>query len=173
MSPQIESFHLKSYSGLSRSQVVGDYIAHRRFRSVGERVVVAVQLLLRLKTTMVPLKSESLKIETLDGTHGARIIKLSGPLTLQTLFDFQQTARQEVTQPIVIDLTNVSYMDSGGLGSVLGVLASCQRTQRGFALVGLTERIRTLIEVSRVDGLLPCYDSLDAAESAVMRSGAS
>jgi anti-anti-sigma factor len=121
---------------------------------------------------MVPLRSESLKIETLDSTQGARIIKLSGPLTLQTLFDFQHMARQEVAKPIIIDLANVSYMDSGGLGSILGVLASCQRKRRGFALVGLTERIRTLIEVSHVDGLLPCFYSLEAAETAVMRSGA-
>jgi anti-anti-sigma factor len=97
-------------------------------------------------------------------------MKLSGQLTLQTLFDFQEMARQE-TKPIVVDLTGVSYMDSGGLGSVLGVFASCQRTRRGFALMGLTERVRTLIEVSRVDGLLPCFNSLDAAESAVMKSG--
>ena len=120
---------------------------------------------------MGPLRSDGLRIETSDGAQGARIIKLSGPVTIQTLFDFQQEARKEIAKPIVIDLTNVTYMGSGGLGSILGVLASCQRTQRGFALVGLSERIRTLIEVSRVDGLLPCFDSLDAAESAVRGSG--
>jgi anti-sigma B factor antagonist len=98
-------------------------------------------------------------------------MKLSGQLTLQTLFDFQEMARQE-TKPIVVDLTHVSYMDSGGLGSVLGVFASCQRTRRGFALMGLTERVRTLVEVSRVDGLLPCFNSLDEAESAVLKSSA-
>ena len=118
---------------------------------------------------MVPIRSENLKTETLDGGQGARIIKLTGPLTINTLFDFQQLARQELAKPIVIDLTGVPYMDSGGLGSVLGILASCQRTHRGFALTGLNERLRTLIEVSGVAGLLPSFDSLDAAESAVMK----
>jgi anti-anti-sigma factor len=117
-----------------------------------------------------PVRFEDLRIETTEGALGARIIKLSGPLTIQTLFDFQQAARQETTKAIVVDLVDVDYMDSGGLGSILGVFASCQRAKRGFALTGLSERIRTLFEVIRVDGLLPCFDSLEAAESAAMES---
>jgi anti-anti-sigma factor len=123
-----------------------------------------------LKGTVAQLRPESLKIETSDGAQGARIMKLSGQLTLQTLFDFQQAARQEGAKAVILDMTNLSYMDSGGLGSVLGLFASCQRTHRGFALMGLAERIRSLFEVSRVDGLLPCFDSLDAAESAAAKS---
>jgi anti-sigma B factor antagonist len=118
---------------------------------------------------VTPLRSEILKIETLDGTLGARVIRLSGQLTLHTLFEFQQTARQETERPIVVDMTNLSYMDSGGLGSILGMFASCQRTHRGFALTGVPERIRTLIEVSRLEGLLPSFESLAAAESAVLQ----
>jgi len=114
-------------------------------------------------------RSESLKIEILGGAKGSRILKLTGPLTLQTLFDFQQIARQDATKPIVVDLTNTSYMDSAGLGAILSVFASCQRTQRGFAVTGRSERIRTLFEVTHVDGVIPCFDSLDAAESAVVK----
>jgi anti-anti-sigma factor len=116
-------------------------------------------------------RSENLKVEKLDSARGARIVKLIGPLTLQTLFDFQQVVREESVKPIIIDLTDTSYMDSAGLGSILSVFASCQRTGRGFAVTGLSERIRTLFEVTKVTGILPCYDSLDAAESAVMKSG--
>ena len=113
-------------------------------------------------------RSESLTIELLDGALGARIMKLSGPLTLQTLFEFQHAARQEGTKPIILDIAGVPYMDSAGLGSVISVYVSCQRTNRGFALFGLSERIRTLLEVTHVNGLVPCFDALDAAEAAVM-----
>jgi anti-sigma B factor antagonist len=125
-----------------------------------------------LKDIVAQLRPENLKVETSDGTHGARIMKLSGQLTLHTLFEFQQAARQEGTKPIILDIAELTYMDSGGLGSVLGVFASCQRTQRGFAVTGLTERIRTLLEVSRVNELLPCFHSLEAAESAVAKHSA-
>ena len=118
---------------------------------------------------MTTPRSENLRIETLDGARGAWIIKLTGPLTLQTLFDFQQIVRKESIKPIVVDLADTSYRDSAGLGSILSVFASCQRTHRGFALSGLSERIRSLFEVTKVDGILPSFDSLDAAESAVMK----
>jgi anti-anti-sigma factor len=119
--------------------------------------------------TVNPGRTEALKIENLDGPSGSRIMKLTGPLTLQTLFDFQTAARVDTTKPIILDNSKVPYMDSAGLGCVISVFASCQRTGRGFAMIGLAERIRTLFEVTHVTGLIPCFDTLDAAEFAVLK----
>jgi len=116
---------------------------------------------------VTPSRSEDLKIETLTSPQGTRILKLTGPLTLQTLFDFQNVSRQEHTAPVILDINSVPYMDSAGLGSVISLFASCQRTNRGFALVGVSERIRTLFEVTHCDGLLPSYETMEAAEAAV------
>lgn len=118
---------------------------------------------------MTPRPPEALAIEFSDGANGSRIMKLTGALTLQTLFEFQAAARQDTSKPMVLDISGVPYMDSAGLGSVISLFASCQRTNRGFAIIGLTERIRVLFEVTHVDGLLPCFPSLEAAESAVTR----
>jgi anti-sigma B factor antagonist len=96
-------------------------------------------------------------------------MKLSGPLTLQTWFEFQAAGRQDTSKPMIVDISGVPYMDSAGLGSMISLFASCQRTKRGFGIVGLTERIRTLFEVTHVDGLLPCFASLEAAEAAVTK----
>jgi anti-anti-sigma factor len=126
-------------------------------------------MMARFVTSPMP---EALVIDFLNGAKGSKIMKLSGPLTLQTLFDFQTAARQDTAKPIILDITGVPYMDSAGLGSIISVFASCQRTNRGFGIVGLTERIRTLFEVTHVDGLLPCYPSLEAAESGVMGASA-
>ncbi len=105
----------------------------------------------------------------LDSPKGARVIKLTGPLTLKTLFDFQQISRTETLRPVIVDISSVPYIDSAGLGSVISLFASCQRTNRGFGIIGLSERIRTLFEVTHCDGLLPCFESLEAAEHAVMK----
>lgn len=118
---------------------------------------------------VTPSRSEDLKIEVVDTPRGARILKLTGPLTLKTLFDFQQVSRQEASHPIIVDIGAMPYMDSAGLGSVISVFASCQRTDRGFGIVGVSERIRTLFEVTHCDGLLPCYESIDAAETAIVK----
>jgi anti-sigma B factor antagonist len=110
---------------------------------------------------------QNLNIELLDSVSGARIIKLTGPLTIQTLFDFQDVARQQTEKPVIIEVTGVPYMDSAGLGAVVSVFTSCQRNGRSFGVTGLTDRIRTLFQVTRVDGLLPVFASLELAEAAV------
>jgi hypothetical protein len=43
----------------------------------------------------------------------------------------------------------------------------CQRTGRGFAISGVATRIRTLFAVTHVEGLPPCFDSVQAAEAAI------
>jgi anti-anti-sigma factor len=114
--------------------------------------------------------SQSLRIEATDSASGAKIFKLTGPLTIQNLYDFQNMVREETAKPIIVDISQVPYMDSAGLGCVVSAFTSCQRNQRAFGITGLTERIRTLFAVTHVDGLLPCFDSLEAAEASVKNS---
>jgi anti-sigma B factor antagonist len=106
-------------------------------------------------------------VETLESAAGARILKLIGSLTIQTPFDFQHAVREESVKPLVLDLSGVPYMDSAGLGCVISAYTTCQRDQRRFALAGISDRIRTLFKVTRVDGLIPCFDSLATAEASV------
>jgi anti-sigma B factor antagonist len=110
---------------------------------------------------------QNFDIELLDSTSGARIMKVTGPLTIQTLFEFQDVARRETEKSVIIDLTSVPYMDSAGLGSIVSVFTSCQRNGRSFAIIGLSDRIRTLFRITRVDGFLPCFTSLEQAEASV------
>lgn len=116
---------------------------------------------------MIPSRSEDFKIEILESPKGARILKLTGPLTLKTLFEFQDVSRQEHGAAVIMDIGDVPYMDSAGLGSIISVFASCQRTNRGFGIIGVSERIRTLFEVTHCDGLLPCFQTLADADAAV------
>jgi anti-anti-sigma factor len=118
---------------------------------------------------VTPSRSEDLKIEISESPKGARIYTLTGPLTLRTLFEFQTLSRTDHTAPVILDIAAVPYMDSAGLGSMIGVFTSCQRTQRGFGIVGVSHRIRTLFEVTGCNGMLPCYDSIEAADAAVHR----
>ena len=116
--------------------------------------------------------TETFNTEIVDSPSGARIVKMIGALTLRTLFDFQQTVRQETTKAVILDLSGVSYMDSAGLGSVISVFTSCQRNNRAFAVTGMNERINTLFAVTHVDGLLPCFATLPEAEASIAKHGA-
>lgn len=118
---------------------------------------------------MIPGRLENLEVEVVDSPNGAKILKLTGPLTLTTLSNFQNASRQNQGAPVILDIGAVPYMDSAGLGSVISLFAACQRSDRGFAITGVPDRIRTLFEVTHCDGLLPCYESLESADQAIAR----
>ena len=102
---------------------------------------------------------------------GARILALSGPLTIQTLFDFQAAVRADMGAPLILDLSAVPYMDSAGLGSVMTAFASWQRMRRGFAIYGVSDRIKTLFAITHVEDILPCFESIEDAEAGVLACG--
>jgi len=59
-------------------------------------------------------------------------------------------------------------MDSAGLGSLMGIFASCQRTGQKFAVASIPERVQVLFGMTGVAELLPSFNSLDEAEAAVI-----
>ena len=95
--------------------------------------------------------------------EGIHVIRLRGPLTLSTLFDFQDVARRETSPVLIVDVSETPYMDSAGLGSLLGIFASCQKTGRKFGLAGVSPRIHTLLEVTHVDKILPAFATVTDA----------
>jgi anti-anti-sigma factor len=113
---------------------------------------------------------KELRIESENGASGIRIFRLIGPLTLGSVFEFQDLARADSDSAVLVDLSGVPYMDSAGLGAVLGIMASCQRKGRGFGITGATERIQTLFAVAGVAGLIPAFGSLELAERALAKT---
>ena len=110
---------------------------------------------------------DQLDIESLPGAQpGTRILKLTGPFTLATIFDFQAVVREKAAPVTIIDLSGVPYMDSAALGSVLGFHASCQREGRRYGLVGVSDRLKTLFRVAGVDQLLTSYGTTEEAAAA-------
>ena len=109
---------------------------------------------------------EDLRIETIKGGNDSQVIKLSGPFTLGTMFDFQNLVREQKAAVTIIDLSGVPYMDSAALGSLLGFHVSCAREGRKYALVGVSDRVKMLVKVAGVDSVLLTYASAEAAHKA-------
>lgn len=117
---------------------------------------------------------DELTIKSLPGSQeGVRILRLRGPFTLQGVFEFQSTFRSGDYPVTLIDLTEVPYLDSASLGSLVGVHTSSQRLKRKYALVGVAPRLRTLFQVAGVDGLFVIYPSLEEAQKNLIVTGAS
>ena len=113
------------------------------------------------------MSQESLRIEDQPGTQaGQRILRLHGALVLTTMFEFQATVRADQSRSLIIDFTNVPYVDSGGIGALVGAHVTRQHGGRSLALVGVSERIHNALNVTRVEQFFRFFDSVGAAEQA-------
>jgi anti-sigma B factor antagonist len=91
------------------------------------------------------------------------VLQLSGPVVLDTLFVFRGALNQENAAVLVLDFTQVPFIDSAGLGSLIA--AHVRQTKCGgrLALAGLNAKCRALLEMTRVEGTLAVYPTLEEA----------
>jgi anti-sigma B factor antagonist len=121
-----------------------------------------------LPVKYAPMPNVNLQIQSLAGTrNGHKILRLAGALTLQTVFDFQSAVRAETAPILILDFSAVPYLDSSGLGAIIGAFVSMQRAQRKLALAGANVQVNALLDMTRVRQLLPAYTTVEEAEAAL------
>ena len=114
------------------------------------------------------MPQEPLAIEDISGPKpGQRILRLTGPLIISNLFDFQSRVRTDTSTTLIIDFTKVPYMDSAGIGALVGAYVTHQKDGRSLMLVGVSERIHNALKITHVEQFFRFYDSLDAVEQAI------
>lgn len=114
------------------------------------------------------MSAEPLTLESVAGqAPGCRILRLTGPLTLNNLFEFQSTLRNDPPQALILDLTAVPYMDSAGMGAIINYFVSTQRHGRKLVVAGVNGRVLELFRMTKVEALLTMKDTVAEAEQAV------
>lgn len=109
---------------------------------------------------------ELLHIEDLGVTHeGHRELCLRGPLIITNFFQFQSIVRANTTSFLILDLTQVPYVDSAGVGALVGAYVTHDKGRR-LALVGVTERVRNTMHVAHVEQFFQFYETAKAARDA-------
>ena len=95
------------------------------------------------------------------------ILKLVGPLTITTMFGFQNELRAMTPQVLIVDLSETPYMDSAGLGLIMNSHVSAEDHQRKLLLAAVNERIKALFEMTKVSGVLQVFPTVEAAEASL------
>jgi anti-anti-sigma factor len=111
------------------------------------------------------MPSDKLVVESISGSNaGESIVKLTGPLVLNTLFGFQDTMQQQTATLTLVDLNGVPYIDSAGLGSLVKFFVSYKRHGRKLILIGPSEQVQSLMSMTKVETLFEIYPSVADAE---------
>jgi anti-sigma B factor antagonist len=111
------------------------------------------------------MPDDQIQLDVREGAApGQRVLALTGVLTISTLFAFQNFSHADKSEALIVDMSGVPYIDSAGLGSLIGAYVSREREARRLALAGVSDRVKTVMMVSGVDSLFQMYSSVAEAE---------
>ena len=91
------------------------------------------------------------------------VVVVTGALILEHIFSFQNAWRSVQTDNLVFDLSGVSYMDSAAIGSLVNAQVSCTNKHKKMALAGVPDRVKKILQATRVDALFTFYENKKAA----------
>ena len=106
----------------------------------------------------------------LDAADSVITIRLEGELTLLTqgqLVEKQREALARAPGGIVVDVSGMSFMDSSGLGAIIGLQREARTAGFVVAFAGFTELPRRVLEVTHMDLVMDLHDTLAEAQAAV------
>ncbi len=109
------------------------------------------------------------KVEERDGVHVVCFI--SGQIRDETeihraLEEIGQYIDKNEKSKILVDLENLEYLSSAGLGNLVGLLKKSRKTNGVFKLCSLQDSIKELFQVMRLDKIFEIHDSQDTALAA-------
>jgi len=113
----------------------------------------------------------NLKLEAREVT-GVTVVSCQGRI----VFGEEATALREqlkklltTHRQIVLNLSGVAYIDSGGLGTLVGVYSSARAAGADIKLTGLGQRLRDVLQITKLVTVFEVYDSEPQAIAAFQR----
>jgi len=91
------------------------------------------------------------------------LITVSGEVDLATSPELDVAiiaAIDSGTPSVVIDLTDVSFMDSSGLGVIVRALKRCREAENDLDLVITNERVLKVFGITGLDQVIPIHASI-------------
>jgi anti-sigma B factor antagonist len=106
-----------------------------------------------------PIPISELTLETLRAPDET-IVRCIGRINSSTTALLQSTIRGLIpeTESIILDLTDVSYMDSSGLGAIVGLYFSAKRQHCTLKLINLNQRLKELLRLTKLASVFEGHD---------------
>lgn len=122
-------------------------------------------------------KGTPFTIERKEGkAPGTVIFRLRGPFTARDMFgtlapialdnilSFQSTPSDEPPALNILDLTDVPYMDSAGLGRIVRHYVHCRGKGVRMVAAGASPRVLELFRMTKVDSVIPVTATVEEAD---------
>lgn len=102
------------------------------------------------------------------------VMRVAGEIDMATaprLRQHVQTVAADKPDGLVLDLDRVDFIDSTGLGVMVGAARRMRMIDSGFRIVCSQKHLNELFHITRLDEVFDLYESLDDALATVQSGG--
>ena len=99
----------------------------------------------------------------------ANVFTPEGPIDLHVSPEMRASLRaliDEKPQRLVVDLSQVPYVDSSGIAVLIGAMQSLELEGGVFLLAGAQETVQTILESAKLDKYFRMFPTVEAALAA-------
>lgn len=107
-----------------------------------------------------------MQIDVTDQGEGIAIVTLDGKLNMVSARSFREAVTETVaagTARLAIDLTNVDFIDSSGLGALISGLKTTRQAGGDLRIAAPNEQVRLVLQLTNMERLLTAYDDATTA----------
>ncbi len=99
------------------------------------------------------------------------IIKIIGRLIATNAKEFKESFSDFIQQTryIVLDLSEMEYIDSLGLGSIISFYKAITEADGDLCIANLQSKPKTLFQITKVHLIFNVYDTLDEAFASMLK----
>ena len=100
-----------------------------------------------------------------EDAEGIRVVRVSGEVDMSWSQDLRREilAAMRKGQPVGVDLSDVSYMDSSGIAALVEGFQQARAGKSRFALIAPSDAVRGVLELARLDRVFPIVANAAAA----------
>lgn len=110
--------------------------------------------------------STPLTIESRREGEAAAVLALAGEVDVSNVGEARAAALsllEDGTKRLILDISGVTYMDSSGLGMLVGVLKRLRESEGELAIAGAAPGVKRLFEITGLEQIFSLYDDMAAA----------
>ena len=113
---------------------------------------------------------ETMRIETsLRHLDGIPVLDVTGEIDIYTTPQFKEAVSAAIDEnkpAIIINMTQVTYMDSSGFGTLLSATKRLRPLDGALYLTGCNESIQRMLQITRLNTIFGVYGTEDEALAA-------
>lgn len=117
----------------------------------------------------------ALKISTRD-VNGITVIDLSGRIVFgdeAAMLRDKVKSLVPINSRLILNLSQVSYIDSGGIGTLVSLFTTARAAGGDIKLVNLTKRVGDLLQITKLITVFETFDNENQAVQAFAQKAAS